>query len=96
LESSGAKRFRRSIHNQRNEVDTRRIYKEGVLKSGMMLDVRGAPVVIPGDDKFSMDFHSEVTMFVLAAATLIEAVYDAHSEDPDNEQARTSCSCSVA
>jgi hypothetical protein len=53
----------------------------------MLQDVRGGPAVVAGDSYLTDSDKSSDCMNVLAAATLIESIYDAYDEDPTNEQA---------
>jgi hypothetical protein len=53
----------------------------------MLQDVRGSPAVVSDENYLGDEDKSECTMNVLAAATLIESIYDAYEEDPTNEQA---------
>ena len=78
--------FTRHELNHRQQLSTRREYKELILKMGLMKDMRaGRPMAVP--DPLDPETWQ---LNLIAAATLVEALYDAAEEDPSNAQVRAS------
>ncbi len=76
--------FKRSPYNDRNPEDTREEYKRSILKDCVWKGVRGETWAV-----LSPYGVTPAIFWVVTGATLLEAIYCAHKEDPSNPQAIT-------
>lgn len=90
--ADGAKVFRRHRLNNRVQMAVRRSYTELILKEGLIKDARAGKVVVVPDtlDRDSWVLHQ------IGAATLVEALYDAHDQQPENAQVKASVDDGIA
>eukprot|EP00959_Pyramimonas_sp_CCMP1952_P376329 7882571-Pyramimonas_sp.AAC.4 len=85
----GSKMFSRHPKNDRAEADTRRMYKESVLREGLSQGINGDVIAVP------TSYGSDRKFMLMSFATRMEAVYDACEEDPTNPMVQETIRCGV-
>ena len=76
--------FRNPLNKRRHDTVLEH-YVKGVLRNGVIPGVRGQPIAVPRSDSLSSR-GDEQSCWLLAHATLSEAVYVAAEREPENKQ----------
>ena len=80
-DGSKVKTFVRHARNNRKQMSARLVYVKNIIKEGFQKTARaGGVYVVPREENGVEVLH------VISGATLLEAIYDAHSEAPEAPQ----------